>query len=41
MFTAIDHIGLVVADLDAAIDFYRTAYDVTEWERIELLNAMR
>ncbi|ABY36236.1 MAG TPA: VOC family protein [Chloroflexus aurantiacus] len=36
MFTAIDHIGLVVADLDAAIDFYRTAYDVTEWERIEL-----
>ncbi len=36
MLTAVDHIGLVVADLEQSIETYRTMYDVTEWERIDL-----
>ena len=28
MLTRIDHVGLAVRDLDAAIDFYRRAFDV-------------
>ena len=34
MFTAVDHIGFVVADVDQAIAFYREAFGLTEWERI-------
>ncbi len=36
MFTLIDHIGFVVADLDAAIAHYRQAFGIEEWERISL-----
>ena len=36
MFTDVDHIGLVVRDLDAAIALYRDAFGVTEWERFAL-----
>lgn len=36
MFTDVDHIGLVVRDLDAAIALYRDAFGVTEWERVAL-----
>jgi methylmalonyl-CoA/ethylmalonyl-CoA epimerase len=32
----LDHVGIAVHDLDAAIDFYRTTYDIVEWERIDL-----
>jgi methylmalonyl-CoA/ethylmalonyl-CoA epimerase len=36
MFTQIDHIGIAVADLDAATAFYEGAFGVEGWERIEL-----
>ena len=36
MLRRIDHIGIAVHDLDAAIDFYRTTFGITEWERISL-----
>ncbi|EFO80988.1 glyoxalase/bleomycin resistance protein/dioxygenase [Oscillochloris trichoides DG-6] len=36
MFTLIDHIGFVVADVDAAIEHYRQAFGIMEWERIAL-----
>jgi methylmalonyl-CoA/ethylmalonyl-CoA epimerase len=36
MFTLIDHVGFVVADVEAAIGFYSEAFDLTEWERISL-----
>ena len=36
MFTQIDHIGIAVADLDAAVAFYERAFRVAEWERIAL-----
>lgn len=36
MFSTIDHIGFVVADVDAAIAYYREAFGITEWERIAL-----
>lgn len=29
MFTRIDHVGIAVADLDAAIDFYQRAFGMT------------
>jgi methylmalonyl-CoA/ethylmalonyl-CoA epimerase len=29
LFTAIDHVGVAVSDLDAAIDFYRDTYGMT------------
>jgi len=32
----IDHIGIAVRDLEAAITFYRDTYGITEWERIVL-----
>ena len=32
----IDHIGIAVDDLDAAIAFYRDTYGILEWERIDL-----
>jgi methylmalonyl-CoA/ethylmalonyl-CoA epimerase len=36
MFTLIDHVGFVVADVETAIEFYSQAFDLTEWERISL-----
>lgn len=36
MFTQIDHIGFVVADVEAAAAFYGQAYGLAEWEYIEL-----
>lgn len=36
MFSQIDHIGFVVSDLDAAIEFYRHTFDLTAWERIAM-----
>jgi methylmalonyl-CoA/ethylmalonyl-CoA epimerase len=32
----LNHIGIAVNDLDAAIAFYRDVYGIVEWERIEL-----
>jgi methylmalonyl-CoA/ethylmalonyl-CoA epimerase len=36
MFTLVDHIGFVVADLEAAIAHYRQSFGIEEWERISL-----
>lgn len=36
MLRRIDHIGIAVHDLEAAIAFYRDTYEVTDWERIAL-----
>ena len=36
MFTQIDHIGMVVSDVEEAVAFYTQAYDMGEWERIAL-----
>jgi methylmalonyl-CoA/ethylmalonyl-CoA epimerase len=36
MFTQVDHIGFVVADVEAAAAFYGGAYDISAWEWIEL-----
>jgi methylmalonyl-CoA/ethylmalonyl-CoA epimerase len=36
MFTAVDHIGFVVRDLDEAVAFYSRAFDIAEWERIAI-----
>jgi methylmalonyl-CoA/ethylmalonyl-CoA epimerase len=36
MFTQIDHLGFVVADVEAAAAFYSAAYGLNEWEWIEL-----
>lgn len=36
MFTLIDHIGFVVADVEAAVAFYRDAFGLRDWERISL-----
>jgi methylmalonyl-CoA/ethylmalonyl-CoA epimerase len=36
VFTLIDHIGFVVGDIEAAVEFYGKAYDLNEWERISL-----
>jgi methylmalonyl-CoA/ethylmalonyl-CoA epimerase len=36
MFTLVDHIGFVVADLDAAVAHYRAAFGIEDWERIAL-----
>ncbi|MEI7644646.1 MAG: methylmalonyl-CoA epimerase [Chloroflexales bacterium] len=36
MFTLVDHIGFVVADVDAAVAHYREAFGIEEWERIAL-----
>ena len=32
----IDHVGIAVHDLDAAVAFYRATYGIDEWERIDL-----
>jgi methylmalonyl-CoA/ethylmalonyl-CoA epimerase len=37
MLKRIHHIGIAVHDLDAAIALYRDTFDVTEWERIRML----
>ena len=36
MFTDIDHVGMVVRDLDAAVALYTQAFDVQGWERVTL-----
>jgi methylmalonyl-CoA/ethylmalonyl-CoA epimerase len=36
MLQRIDHIGIAVHDLDAAVEFYRHTYGIEEWERTEL-----
>jgi methylmalonyl-CoA/ethylmalonyl-CoA epimerase len=36
MFTAVDHIGFMVRDIDEAVAFYSRMFDVAEWERIEM-----
>jgi methylmalonyl-CoA/ethylmalonyl-CoA epimerase len=36
MFTQIDHIGFVVADIDQAVAFYSAAFGLAHWERIAL-----
>jgi methylmalonyl-CoA/ethylmalonyl-CoA epimerase len=36
MLKRIDHIGIAVHDLDAAVDFYRHTYGIQEWERAEI-----
>ena len=36
MFSVIDHIGFVVADLEQAVAFYRAAFGLEQWERIDL-----
>jgi methylmalonyl-CoA/ethylmalonyl-CoA epimerase len=36
MFSLIDHIGFVVADVDAAVDYYRQSFGIEVWERISL-----
>lgn len=36
MLTKVDHIGLVVTDLDAAMALYRSAFGVDVWERIDM-----
>lgn len=36
MLTRVHHIGIAVHDLDATIELYRTAFGVTEWERISM-----
>jgi methylmalonyl-CoA/ethylmalonyl-CoA epimerase len=36
MFETVDHIGFMVRDLDAAIALYSSAFDVREWERLEM-----
>jgi methylmalonyl-CoA/ethylmalonyl-CoA epimerase len=36
MFTAVDHIGFVVRDLDEAVAFYSHIFDISEWEQIAM-----
>ncbi len=36
MFTAVDHIGFAVHDLDEAIMFYGRTFGISEWERIAM-----
>ena len=36
MFTDIDHVGMVVRDLDTAVALYTQAFDVQGWEHIAL-----
>src|SRR5688572_10425501 len=36
MFTRIDHIGFVVADVDQAVAFYGQAFGLTAWERVAM-----
>lgn len=36
MFSAIDHLGFAVRDIEEAIAFYSKTFGVTEWERIAM-----
>lgn len=36
MLKRVHHIGIAVHNLNAAMELYRTAFDVSEWERISL-----
>ena len=36
MFTAVDHIGFAVRDIEQAISLYGAMFDVVEWERIPM-----
>lgn len=36
MFERVHHLGMAVADLEAAVALYTTQYGVAEWERIAL-----
>ncbi len=36
MFTAVDHIGFAVSDIEAAITFYTSMFDITAWERVDM-----
>ena len=36
MFTHVDHLGFAVRDIEEAVEFYSRAFDVAEWERIEM-----
>jgi methylmalonyl-CoA/ethylmalonyl-CoA epimerase len=36
MFRAVDHVGLVVENIDEAVAFYRKMFGVTEWEQIAM-----
>ncbi|NJP06437.1 MAG: methylmalonyl-CoA epimerase [Chloroflexaceae bacterium] len=36
MFTHVDHIGLLVKDLDESVKFYTSAFDLSEWEIIPM-----
>lgn len=36
MLKRVHHIGIAVHNLDAAIELYRTAFGVSEWERISM-----
>lgn len=36
MFTAVDHIGFAVRNIDDAVAFYSQTFGVSEWERIAM-----
>src|SRR5262245_55921381 len=36
MFTAVDHIGFVVHDIEAAVAFYSHTFGVSEWESMAM-----
>ncbi len=36
MFTDIDHIGFAVGDIEEAVAFYSSMFDVSTWERIAM-----
>jgi methylmalonyl-CoA/ethylmalonyl-CoA epimerase len=36
MFTAVDHIGFAVRDIEAAIAFYSRTFGVSDWEHIAM-----
>lgn len=36
MFTHVDHLGFAVRNIDDAVAFYSRAFDLSEWERIDM-----
>jgi methylmalonyl-CoA/ethylmalonyl-CoA epimerase len=36
MFTHVDHLGFAVRDIEEAVEFYSRAFDIANWERIEM-----
>ena len=36
MFTHVDHLGFAVRNIDDAVAFYSQAFDMHEWERIDM-----